>query len=105
MYDFDVGVVAEHRYENRYEVFCNRCAGSLGVMAYVSIMDAVFSTMHRGGVLCPSCRESTCDVCGAEVPADIRSCEEGPKGKVWACPGCAEYIVETMTRIKEAITN
>lgn len=105
MFDFDLGVIAEHRYLTRYEVFCNRCNESIGIMDFQSIKSAIFSTYQRGGVLCPDCREKTCDVCGG-ISADFGHCiVSGPKGMVRACPGCEASIFELNKAAEYQISN
>lgn len=94
MFDFDLGVIAEHRFQTNYEVFCNRCEVSIGVMSFQVIKEATFATYQRGGILCPDCRKATCDVCAA-IAADFGHSKVcGPKGWVRVCPACEASIYE-----------
>lgn len=103
MFDFSVGIKAEPRYMSRYEVFCNRCDVSIGVMCFRTIREAIFNTLGRGGVLCPSCRANTCDVCGELVAAERTEMVEGPKGPARMCEGCAAEFVDLRREVVKAI--
>lgn len=96
MFNFEVGIIAEHRVGPNYEVFCNRCGVSIGVLAYRTIRDAVWATLGRGGVLCKDCRKTTCDVCGLEQPEDCLQWAQGPKNKVRLCMGCLDRIEDEL---------
>lgn len=67
MFNFGLGVIARHRVMCNYDIFCNRCSRSIGSMTAEDALRAVFNTLGRGGVLCPSCRIRTCDSCGLEM--------------------------------------
>lgn len=47
-----------------YMVLCTRCRKHIGTMRPAQILEAIWATKDRGGVLCPECREQTCDFCG-----------------------------------------
>ncbi len=47
-----------------YDVTCCQCCAYIGSMTGDTILRAIMSTRHRGGVLCPDCRKITCDSCG-----------------------------------------
>lgn len=105
MSDFDLGVIAEHRYADRLEVFCNRCKDSIGVMTFVTIEEACFNTMGRGGVLCPTCRSYTCDGCGRTLEKKelLERVEVSRKGVVRLCPGCKWDFAEVKKKVEEEI--
>lgn len=103
MYDFSVGVVVLQCEGPRLEVFCNRCDMSIGIMDHVTVVRALFNTLGRGGVLCPSCRRVTCDVCGRQ-PADKRSLfvdERLVKSEIKMCAPCASSYAELEDKLKE----
>lgn len=103
MFNFDVGVQTEHRYMQNYEVFCNHCGHTLGVMHYCIIRDAILATLGRGGVLCPDCRKATCDICGKRAlqPKMV----EGPMGEVRLCDSCEASWEIMKVNIHEGIIN
>lgn len=47
-----------------YEVSCLQCCAYIGTMSGAQVSKAIMLTAGRGGVLCPDCREKTCDFCG-----------------------------------------
>lgn len=56
-----------------WEVFCLRCAASIGTMSSEMLRDAVFLTKQRGGILCPDCRANSCAKCGNEMQANANN--------------------------------
>lgn len=95
MYNFEAGVITgQVAGGSNWEVFCNRCQESIGTMAATQVRDAIFSTLGRGGVLCPVCRASTCDMCGQ--PKEVERVTKGPGGreKMSICEGCMKYLGE-----------
>lgn len=97
MSNYSVGVVAEQRYKSRYEVYCNRCKGSIGIMDFRTIREAIFNTLGRGGVLCPDCRCVTCDGCGLEPEPSILAVVWSSKGQLRFCQACNESITREIT--------
>jgi len=104
MWNFECGVIAEHRYIAKYEVFCNRCNTSIGVMDFSTIRQAIFNTIARGGILCPPCRGNTCDMCGAVARYYAFQDIIGPKGRVRVCPGCDAHMQELTVEIEQEIS-
>lgn len=48
-------------------VFCTRCGEEIGTMSGETLAKAVYFAHAKGGVLCPECRETSCDVCGNDL--------------------------------------
>lgn len=92
---FTMGAVGTRFPNGNWEVFCNRCDVSIGVMDSDTLTKAVFNTASRGGVLCPDCRAHTCDFCGLQdnwsnnVPFVVVPTLEQPAR---ACLSCREYM-------------
>ncbi len=91
---FSMGVLAENRVGEVYEVWCNNCRDSVGTMTCVQVRDAIWATIGRGGILCPSCRKKTCDSCGRYF-ADKHAVGQikGPTGRVRVCATCRDELV------------
>lgn len=102
-FDFDVGVIAEERFGGYYEVFCNRCESSIGVMGFSTVRQAVFNTLARGGVLCPPCRAVTCDSCGNETKE--AQMVETYRGRLRLCSCCSMVWEDLRGRVIRAIVD
>lgn len=99
---FNSGVRAEHVYRSIYKVFCNNCEVSIGTMDFRAVVEAVFDTLGRGGVLCPPCRKSTCDICGVYCADHGElSAHTGPKGLVRLCVICSSSMNEVSQQLLE----
>lgn len=61
---FNMGALADRVNGEQWEVYCAHCLRSVGRMTSEQVQYAIFATMGRGGVLCPTCRLRTCDLCG-----------------------------------------
>jgi len=48
-------------------VRCLRCNCEIGTMSGESVMRAVHHSKDKGGVMCPECRQSSCNICGKEL--------------------------------------
>lgn len=103
MYDFSAGVIATEIWPGHYEVFCNRCLNSIGTMRIDVVRQAVFGTLHRGGVLCPSCRTETCDACGLGYSQVDLKVVPGPKGKIRACQSCNKALARLERELSQEI--
>ena len=53
-----------------WQVYCCQCSDPLGVFSSEMLMEAIRATSHRGGVVCPDCRDLTCDSCGLTFPKE-----------------------------------
>ena len=89
-YNFSMGAVVDRTHTGKFEVFCNRCGVSIGIMTGKTLLEACFNTIGRGGVLCPKCRENTCHFCGVGQQADFRHCvvRTKDKGDLRICFNC-----------------
>lgn len=105
MFNFEAGIVVEHRQNGQAEVFCNRCTNSIGTMAIGDVMRAIFNTLGRGGVLCPPCRLLTCDGCGLLQAEDVLVYTLGPRGEVKLCPKCYVSLRALDGALAEALSN
>lgn len=105
MFDLEAGVVASPRPNGSFVVFCNRCNFDLGSMDLPTIRSAIFSTLGRGGVLCPDCRACACDVCGVEIGQENLCTIVGPKGDVRGCVTCALFVKKETERITQPLLN
>ena len=104
MFNFDVGICATHTINGRYDVVCNFCHSSIGTMDFAAVRSAIFSTIGRGGVRCPDCRKSTCDVCGTHcIDREELSIVKGPKGEVRACFICQVALERLDALIRVAL--
>ena len=54
----------------QWHVRCAQCLDFIGVFTSEMLMEAIRRTAHRGGVVCPDCRELTCDSCGLTFPKE-----------------------------------
>lgn len=106
MYGFDLGLVVEHITGSNYKVFCNYCGLAIGTMTFEQVRTAVFGTIGRGGVRCPPCRKSTCDVCGTLCRDREELSIEAINGRsVRACPVCVTSIQRLKDELEQAISN
>lgn len=67
---YRAGAHAEVLYPGTWRVWCNQCGYDLETMTTDTLIAAIRATVNRGGVLCPECRDYTCDGCGTTFPSD-----------------------------------
>lgn len=92
----------ETGYGDRYEVFCTKCLLPFGTMHLVDITRAIIATLGRGGVLCPSCRKTTCDSCGKIEVVRPRG-KKGSHAILQLCYECEEQL-EALGMVAEETT-
>jgi len=67
-------------------VFCVRCGQEIGTLSEFQLLEAINSTRHRGGVLCPGCRAQACHLCG-----DESQWYDGVGGGPLTCESCEAF--------------
>lgn len=81
-----------------WSVICHKCDVNIGLMSEDTLLKAILLTRHRGGVLCPKCRQRYCEVHGGlasqgQVLHTVRSDIAGSNG--WLTRVCELCLRET----------
>ena len=77
-------------------VFCLRCEEEIGTFSSRGLIDAIFATRARGGVLCPRCRRRACAWCGLGL-----GLQHEPGDQICAfCELDGRTMAEALARIK-----
>ena len=50
-----------------WEVYCNNCLETIGTMTGETLQQAIDWALDRGGIKCPTCRETACKGCGVQL--------------------------------------
>lgn len=78
--------------EGIYTVCCVQCCAVIGTMQGIDLLRAIMRTAHRGGVLCPECRQRTCDICGLTYDtgqeSKLTNCFMDPEWTARVCTIC-----------------
>lgn len=94
--DFEMGCLATFTSGAGYLVQCNLCLKDIGTMTADGIKRAIFRCLGRGGILCPECRQHTCDVCTvySSDKTVLRGLLTVSGDFVRTCPGCLRALGE-----------
>lgn len=55
--------IANRLTEHTWEAVCHQCGEVIGTMSGDTLLRAILHNVHRGGVMCVSCREKSCKQC------------------------------------------
>jgi len=80
------------RSSDGWEVRCVRCDSKLGTFDEATLVEAMSATRLRGGVLCPTCRASSCEDCGQN--ASWKKHVPGAKRRCYSCNHWYEKAIE-----------
>lgn len=86
--------IAERMTSKAWLVSCWRCKKEIGTMDGPTLSRALIATAHKGGVLCPDCRERSCKICGFELRPS-----QPDNGVCWFC------VQEEETSVKNLVGN
>lgn len=88
MYHFNAGALADITPTGKFNVVCPNCSCEIGTMDGATLQEAIFITLGRGGVLCPTCRQGACDFCGKQKPFSLSHGVGHDGAKIKICLEC-----------------